>query len=76
MDSGNPHEKVEISPTLAHAILDMDDHGYSEGLGPENNGGMEAWRELVSKAEQITGRKSLDTRGRERIEKTRGASAS
>lgn len=41
----------------AHAIIDMDNHGFSEGLGPSEEND-EAWEELVRVAEEKTGRQS------------------
>ena len=43
---------------LAHAIIDMDDHGTSESLGPSTMPRADAWEALVLKAEAATGRKS------------------
>lgn len=40
----------------AHAILDMDDHGYSESLGPHGEKAADAWFQLVAQAEELTGR--------------------
>jgi hypothetical protein len=45
----------------AHAILDMDDHGYSESLGPHKDETKDAWAGLVTQAEKLTGRWACNT---------------
>jgi hypothetical protein len=45
----------------AHAILDMDDHGYSESLGPHQDESRAAWTKLVAQAEEITGRLAYES---------------
>ena len=42
---------VVMTPDIAHAVLDMADHGFSKGLGPETEEATEAWTHLVSLAE-------------------------
>ncbi len=42
----------------ANGIIDMENHGYSEGLGPLTEGNLKGWSELLEKAETITGRKA------------------
>ena len=49
-------EKVEMSTALANAICDMEDVGFSEGLGPETPECTVAWNELVSAAERCARR--------------------
>ncbi len=39
--------QITIDKTLASAIIDMDNIGYSEGLGPESEDRSEKWSELV-----------------------------
>ncbi len=51
-----------LTEDLAHAIVDMDDHGFSEGLGPETLKGAAAWEALVVAAELIADRKADATR--------------
>ena len=71
MDSGNWYTKIEVSPALAHAIIDMDDIGFSEGLGPRINERAEAWYQLVAAAEKIAKRESV-ARGNDSWRKSRG----
>ncbi|MHC4300932.1 MAG: hypothetical protein ACYS7Y_26965 [Planctomycetota bacterium] len=48
-----------VLPTdLAQAVLDMDDIGWSEGLGPTGDFRQEAWDRLVKAAEVQSGRKA------------------
>ncbi len=44
-----------LTEDLANAIIDMDNHGYSEGLGPDTPERMEAWQKIVAVAEEQTG---------------------
>lgn len=53
----NGRYSVEVTKDLANAIIDMDNHGYSEGLGPETEKGFDAWDKLVMMAEYISDRK-------------------
>ncbi len=48
----------ELTFDQANAIIDMDDHGYSEGLGPRTGKSLRAWDGLLTQAETITGRKA------------------
>jgi len=50
---------VVMTPDIAHAVLDMADHGFDEGLGPETKEAMEAWAHLVSLAELRVQRRAL-----------------
>lgn len=52
--------KVEVTPSLARAIIEMDNIAFSEGLGPEEDCS-EAWKELLASAEQLTGIESIYT---------------
>ena len=61
--------KIELTKALAHAIIDMDDHGYSEGLGPGTRESIDAWKLLLKTAEDLTGRDADETRGRKLNEK-------
>ena len=54
---------------LFEAILDMEDHGFGEGLGPETHARAEAWKDLVEVAEKHTGRKALANMPRQTVEK-------
>ena len=36
-----------IDQELAQAIIDMENHGYSEGLGPKSKEGFKEWNKLV-----------------------------
>lgn len=54
--------KIKITQALAHAIIDMDNHGYSEGLGPNTKESTIAWKSLLKAAEDSTGRESDETR--------------
>ncbi len=40
----------------AMAVIDMDDIGFDEGLGPETKEACDGWGELLTQAEAITGR--------------------
>jgi hypothetical protein len=48
-----------LTLSQANAIIDMEDHGYSEGLGPETETADAAWDEMVVWAEAATGRKAV-----------------
>jgi hypothetical protein len=48
-----------LTLSQANAIIDMEDNGYSEGLGPETSSSDEAWDEMVVRAEAATGRKAV-----------------
>lgn len=51
-------KQPELKLTLhqADAIIDMNNHGYSEGLGPKNEEACEGWGELLKLAETVTSR--------------------
>lgn len=53
--------KIELTKSLAHAVIDMENVGYSEGLGPEERTSFEAWKLLVKTAEDFVGRKADST---------------
>ena len=47
-----------LTEDLANAIIDMDNHGSSEGLGPITDASYDAWKIIVKSAEEKTGRKA------------------
>lgn len=49
----------DLSEDLAHAIIDMDDIGFSEGLGPNGVARTKVWGALVAKAEDVAGRRAF-----------------
>jgi len=49
---------LKLTLHQANAIIDMDNHSYSESLGPETNETLAGWSELLKQAEAITGRKA------------------
>lgn len=51
-----PEPELRLTLHQANAIIDMDNHGYSESLGPEDEGACEGWGELLELAETVTGR--------------------
>jgi hypothetical protein len=51
-----------LTLSQANAIIDMEDIGYSEGLGPETSLSNEAWDEMLLWAEAATGRKAVRDR--------------
>lgn len=53
--------KIELTEPLAHAIIDMDDISFSEGLGPKNKVSIGAWITLLRMAENLIGRKAVST---------------
>ena len=46
-----------MTATLANAIVDMDNHGYSESLGPESHESYVEWYRLVVVAALMVDRK-------------------
>ncbi len=54
--------KVELTVDLAKAIIEMDDIGFSEGLGPKSDVEYEAWRSLLEAAENVSGCEACSTR--------------
>lgn len=38
---------ITMNLTLAKAIIDMENHGFSEGLGPESEEGRKEWDNLI-----------------------------
>jgi hypothetical protein len=56
-----PVKDVLLTNALANAIIDMDDHGYSECLGPETERASDAWNALVMEAEEVADRKAVQT---------------
>ena len=42
---------VVLTKDLAHAVLDMEDIGFGEGLGPETEEATRAWIHLISLSE-------------------------
>ena len=44
-------------PDLAEAIIDMDNHGFSEGLGPDTDEQAAAWYKIVDAAEVVAERR-------------------
>ena len=53
---------IELSHSLAHAIIDMDDIGFGEGMGPSGPERVKAWLELVSECESLVDRVAFSTR--------------
>jgi len=51
-----------LTDNLAHAIIDMDNHGWSESLGPDTPERMEEWTALLRAAEGKTGLLADETR--------------
>jgi hypothetical protein len=47
-----------MTGSMANAIIDMDNIGWSEGLGPETDARADAWDVLVNSAEEVTGKQS------------------
>jgi hypothetical protein len=60
-----PVKDIPLPAALANAIIDMDNHGYSESLGPDTERAADAWDELVREAEEVVDRKA-DAHWRER----------
>ena len=56
---------VILTKDLADAICDMDDIGFSEGLGPEKTESSAEWDKLVAAAEKRTLRSCDRTNWRE-----------
>jgi hypothetical protein len=54
----------KLTNALANAIIDMEDHGYSECLGPNTERASEAWNALVLEAEEVADRKTDEHRGK------------
>ena len=52
---------IKLTKPLAEAILDMDDHGFSESLGPYTEEASNAWWKVVAAAEKRIGRESNST---------------
>jgi hypothetical protein len=52
---------IVMTRDLAAAILEVDCIAYSEGQGPRSDKEWEAWRELLSLAEQVGGEKAVST---------------
>jgi hypothetical protein len=50
--------KYAMTHPQAMAIIDMDNRGYSEGLGPKTEEGSQGWGQLLELAEVITDRKA------------------
>ncbi len=55
-DHRNLPPDLNITFQQASAIIDMENNGYSEGLGPETKEACTGWGELLTQAEAITGR--------------------
>ena len=53
---------IMMGADLAHAVLNMDDHGHSESLGPSTVARSEAWNDLVLKAEKAADRQTDEHR--------------
>ena len=53
-----PQQFIVMDLATANAIIEMDNVGYSEGLGPDDAGECDAWSRLVERAEKVTGRKA------------------
>ena len=74
--TGERAEAMNFTSLHAHAIIEMDDHSFSEGLGCSEKC-LQAWDELVKAAEKMTGiktdfTKDLENKGRNRWESMNG----
>lgn len=56
IEQSQPEYELKLTLHQANAIIDMDNHGYSEGFGPKDERACEGWGELLELAELITGR--------------------
>lgn len=52
---------TQLTTHEAHAIIDVADIAYSEGLGPDTEERVSAWSALITLAESITGRTAIRT---------------
>ncbi len=61
--------KIELTSDLAKAVIEMDNIGFSEGLGLREDDTYEAWYHLLQLAENEIGQKAFSTRWEEHKKK-------
>ncbi len=58
IEQSQPEYELKLTLHQANALIDMENHGYSENLGPDDEGACEGWGELIALAETVTGRRA------------------